>query len=141
MSVLHHLAQAAAVLLLLELMVVVIIIGALFGGIGWGLHWVRGKSDWAFGKVNQILPAAQRYVFRGLGWIALPFIKTTAYVEIVRVTLERLKQTVRAHHDGTRRLAPISTAGAPASQLTAFTPIASDSLDDTVPASIPVPRP
>jgi len=90
MSVLHHLAQAAAVLLLLEMMVVVIVIGALFGGIGWGLHWVRGKSDWAFGKVNQILPAAQRYVFRGLGWIALPFIKATGYMAIVRVTLERI---------------------------------------------------
>jgi len=141
MSVLHHLAQAAAVLLLLEMMVVVIVIGALFGGIGWGLHWVRGKSDWAFGKVNQVLPAAQRYVFRGLGWIALPFIKVPGYIAIVRVTLERLKQTARANHDRTRAMVAVTPAREPAPQLTAYTPIASDSLDDTAPASIPVSRP
>ena len=95
MNVLHHLAQAAAVILLVELLVVLIIFLAVAGGLAFGLHWARGKTDWAFGKANGYLALVPKYTQSGTDLIAKPFILGGGGVTRVLVTLESIRRQVR----------------------------------------------
>jgi hypothetical protein len=94
-TVLHHLAQAAAVILLVELLVVLIIFLAVAGGLAFGLHWVRGKTDWAFGKANGYLALVPKYTHTGTGLVAKPFILGGGGITRALVTLESVRRQVR----------------------------------------------
>ncbi len=99
MSVLNHLGQVAAVLLLLELMVVLLIFLGIFGGLGFGLHWVRGKTDWAFGKVNHYVGIGVRGIHQGTGYAVKPLILAVSFLDSVGSTVGALKGSVRAPHN------------------------------------------
>jgi hypothetical protein len=92
MSVLNHLAQAAAMLLLIEVIVVVLIIAGVGGGLGFGLHWVRGKVDWASAKANSYIAIGRKYLRIGTDYAAKPFIVTSGASETAKGTLEALRQ-------------------------------------------------
>jgi hypothetical protein len=94
-SILNHLAQAAAFILLLELLVVVMIFLAISGGLAFGSHWVLGKTDWAFGKVNPFVGIGRRYLRKGLDYAALPFIKGTGYAAQAVATARAIRERVR----------------------------------------------
>lgn len=94
MSVLNHLAQAAAIILLLELLVVVLVFLGISGGLAFGLHWVNGKTDWAFEKVNAYNSRATRYVHIGTDYAAKPFIVAGGLVGTVRGTIGGIEQRV-----------------------------------------------
>jgi hypothetical protein len=92
MSVLNHLAYAAAALLLLEVLVVVLVFAGVSGGLAFGLHWVNGKTDWAFGKVNGYLPMARKYVHQGTDMVGKPFIVVGAWMERIAETFGSLRR-------------------------------------------------
>jgi hypothetical protein len=93
--ILEHLAQAAAVILILELMVLLIIFLAVSGGLVFGLHWVQGKTDPAFGKVNEYVGIGTGYVRKGTGYAALPLILSGRYAGIAQGTLDAIRRQVR----------------------------------------------
>lgn len=95
MNVLDHLAEAAAALLLLELLVVLLLFLGISGGLAWGLHWVLGKTDWAFGKVNGYVAIGRKYLHTGTDYIAKPFILGTSLGANVRETARALRDIVR----------------------------------------------
>lgn len=95
MSVLNHLAQAAAIIMLGELLIVLIIFLAISGGLAYGTHWVVGKTDWAFGKVNGYVALGRRYLRTGLDYVALPFIKATGYSVQAGATLRGVRERIR----------------------------------------------
>ena len=111
MDVLHHLAQAAAIILLMELLVVLIIFLALAGGTAFGLHWIRGKTDWAFGKTNSMSAMARRYVHVGTDYAVKPLIVTMSFADRVRGTAQSLREQVRELR--ARKAEPIEVAARP----------------------------
>ena len=96
MTVIHHLAQAAAVILLTELLVMLLLFLGIAGGLAFGLHWVRGKTDWAFEKANGYLALVPRYTHVGTGFVAKPFVLGGGTTARVLVTLEALRRQARA---------------------------------------------
>lgn len=90
MTVLNDLAHAAAVLLLIELLVVVLIFLAVAGGLGFGTHWLNGKTGVAFAKINGFVPKAISYVDRAGGYAAKPFIAANGLVAMVRTSIQSL---------------------------------------------------
>lgn len=105
MSVLDHLAQAAAVLLLLELLVVLLIFLGISGGLAFGLHWVRGKTDWAFDKANAFLPRITQYTHQGTGYVAKPFILAHKFGATTAGTADAIRNAVRGVHAATEPVA------------------------------------
>lgn len=95
MSVLNHLAQAAAVLLLVELLVVLIIFLGIAGGLAFGLHWVLGKTEWAFGKVNSFLPLVTRYTAIGTEYAAKPLIRVGGAASTIGATARAIERQIR----------------------------------------------
>jgi hypothetical protein len=95
---LDHLGQAAAVILLIELLVVVAIFLAISGGLAFGLFWVRGKTDWAFDKVNGYVAVGQKYVHRGSDLIARPFIVAGRVGATATGTAEAVRKRVKQVH-------------------------------------------
>lgn len=95
MTILHHLAQAAAVILLVELLVVLLLFLGVAGGLAFGLHWVRGKSEWAFELANGYLPLATKYSRIGTGFVAKPFILGGGAAARVRGTIDAVRRQVR----------------------------------------------
>ncbi len=112
MTVLHHLAQAAAVLLLVELLVVLMLFLAVAGGLAFGLHWVLGKTEWAFGKANGLLTLGTKYVRSGTDIVGKPFILGAGTVSRAQATASAIRRDVRARHSapGSKRPAPLLTA-------------------------------
>jgi phage tail tape-measure protein len=94
-DVLNHLGQAAAIILLIELLVVLMIFLAVAGGLAFGLHWVRGKTDWAFGKINIYAGKGTGLIHKGTDYLALPFIKATGAAATARATLDAIERRVR----------------------------------------------
>jgi len=94
-DILHHLGQVAAVILLVELLVVVLIFAAVAGGASYGLHWVRGKSGWAFGQVNHYTSLGAKYVHIGSDYVGVPFIKLGRVTDTVSGTAEAARASVR----------------------------------------------
>lgn len=92
MYVLNHLAYAAALLLLLELLVVALLFAGISGGLAFGVHWVNGKTDWAFGLVNRYLPMVRTYVHRGTGYVGKPFILLNAGLARLEATVGSLRR-------------------------------------------------
>lgn len=127
MAILDHLAQAAAVLLLIELLVVLLLFLAVTGGLAFGVHWIRGKTDWAFGKVNAQLPMVNKYVRIGTDYLALPIVKGNGFADTARVTILALERQVRDRREATTvvaaRSVPPPPATGPASELTMVEPL------------------
>ena len=113
MSVLHHLAQAAAVILLIELLVVLIIFLALAGGLAFGLHWMRGKTDWAFDKANGYLALVPKYTQTGTNLVAKPIIVGSGGVARVAATLEAIRRQVRSSRSSQPPIEPPMVASRP----------------------------
>ena len=111
MSVLNHLAQAAAVILLIELLVVLLAMVAVAGGLAFGLHWVLGKADWAFDKVNDYVALGVKYLHQGTDFAGKPFIVTSAWAERVKGTARAVQQRARA--DRGSRLEMVTIASGP----------------------------
>ncbi len=127
MSILHHLAQAAAVILLVELLIVLIIFLAVAGGLAFGLHWVRGKTDWAFERANGILALVPKYTRTGTDVVAKPFILGGGGVTRALVTLETIRRQVRASRKASTGTEPSYVASRPYDpEVTAVVPAASD---------------
>ena len=95
MNILEHLAQAAAVILLLQLLVFLLIFLAISGGLAFGLRWTRGKTNWAFEKVNRYSALGQKYIHTGTDYLALPVIKVSGGAERVRGILDSLERQTR----------------------------------------------
>lgn len=114
MFILEHLAQAAAVILILELMVLLIIFLAISGGLVFGLHWVQGKTDFAFGKANEYVGIGSGYVRKGTGYVGLPVIVSGRYAGIARGTLDAIKRQVRRNEARESGLAVANEAAKPA---------------------------
>lgn len=95
-DVLRILGLAAAELLLLELLVVLIIFLAIAGGLAFGLRWVRGKTDWAFGKVNTYVPIGVRYIHQATDYAALPVIKLGGFAEATKATAQGIRARIQA---------------------------------------------
>lgn len=110
MSILNHLGQAAALLLLIELMVVLLVFLGVAGGLAFGLRWVDGKSEWAFGKVNGYLPLVSKYVGRGSDYVALPFIKVGGFTERVTSTARAVERRIRTVHRASHTAHPSGIA-------------------------------
>jgi hypothetical protein len=96
MKVLTHLGQAAALILLIELFVMVVVFAAIAGGLAFGLHWLRGKTDSAFGKVNTPVDTGTEYVRTGLDYAAKPVIVAGGYASTVKGTVRAIQQRVRS---------------------------------------------
>ena len=95
MSILQHLAQAAAVILLIELLVVLLVFLGISGGLAFGLRWTRGKTNWAFEKINTYSAIGHKYIHKGTDYLALPVIRVSGAAEQVQGTLRSLQQHVR----------------------------------------------
>lgn len=95
MNVLNHLGQAAAIILLLELLVVLIVFLAIAGGLAFGSHWVNGKTEWAFGKVNTGNDFLRRWIHRGTGIAVTPLILALGWGDRVRATVGGVREQVR----------------------------------------------
>ncbi len=95
MTVLNDVAAVAGAILLLELFVVVAIFLAVSGGLAFGLRWVNGKTEWAFGKVNGFLPQVRKYRELGLDYAGKPFILAGGWWSRGTTTLLAIRQTVR----------------------------------------------
>lgn len=111
MDVLRHLAEAAAVILLIELLVVVLIFAAVAGGVGFGLHWVRGKGEQYFPKVNEYVATGRKYVHQGTDYAAKPVIVAGGFGATVRETLDSIRRRVRNIRE--TRSAPVPVAARP----------------------------
>lgn len=96
MNVLHHLGQAAALLLLLELLVFLLIFLGIAGGLAFGLHWVNGKTGWAFEKVNGLMQRVSGYAHNGLEYAARPIILAGGLIETVKVTAGSVRRQVQS---------------------------------------------
>jgi hypothetical protein len=96
MSVMNHLADAAAALLLLELLLVVTIFAVLCGGLAFGLYWVNGKTEWAFGLLNGLLPPVRKYASLAMDVVAKPFILLGTWTERIEATVGSLQRQIAA---------------------------------------------
>jgi hypothetical protein len=90
--VFHHFGQAAAILLLIELVILLIVFTAIAGGLAFGLYWARGKTGSAFGKVNDFLPVAVRYMHQGADYAAKPFILASGTAETIKGTAQAIRR-------------------------------------------------
>jgi hypothetical protein len=113
LTIFHHLAQAAAVILLVELLVVLLIFLGVAGGLAFGLHWVRGKSGWAFEQANGYLPLVTKYSRVGTGFVAKPFILGGGAGARVRVTLDAIQRQVRENRESSTGAEPAIVASRP----------------------------
>lgn len=95
MTVLNDVAAVAGAILLLELFVVVAIFLAVSGGLAFGLRWVNGKTEWAFGKLNGYLPVVRKYRDLGFDYAGKPFILAGGWWSRAAATLLAIRQTVR----------------------------------------------
>ena len=96
MSILNHLGQAAAMLLLLELLVLVVLFAGIAGGLAFGTRWLRGRTGWASEKALTYLKIGSRYVEKGSGIAALPFIRASGFAEAVKGTIAAIERRVRS---------------------------------------------
>jgi hypothetical protein len=94
-TVLNHLAQAAAIILLLELMVVLLVFLAVAGGLGFGLHWVNGKSERASELLRKYTGKSRGYVHTGTDYAALPVVVTKKYARTAGAAAEAVRRRVR----------------------------------------------
>jgi hypothetical protein len=94
-GVLNHLALFAAMLLLIELIVLILVLLGVAGGLAFGLRWVRGKVGWASGMANTYLGKGSHFLDIGLNYAALPVIKASKTVEMVKATARAVRQRVR----------------------------------------------
>jgi hypothetical protein len=104
--------QAAAVLLLVELLVVLLIFLALAGGLAFGLHWVRGKTDWAFGKANDYVALVPRYTRVGTDVAVKPVIAISVFADTAKGTVAALRtrvQTARVAKRAAMTSRPVQT--------------------------------
>lgn len=108
MSVLHHLAQAAAVILIVELLVVLFIFLGIAGGLAFGLHWVRGKTDWAFEKANGFLALVPKYTEVGTDLVAKPFILGGGARARLLVTALSIRRQIRENRARARSVRPVA---------------------------------
>ena len=129
MDVLHHLAQAAAFILLFQLFVVLLLFLGISGGLAFGLHWMRGKTRWAFGKADESLPKMVALIHTGTDYIAKPVIMGGGTVERVTRTVDALQSRVRTIRRGRSAPQPRRPVGA--------RPVAPDS--PPMPAASPSP--
>lgn len=106
MTILHHVAQAAAVILLIELLVVLLLFLGVAGGLAFGLHWVRGKTDWAFDKANGYLSLVPKYTHTGTGLVAKPFILGGGVGTRLLVTLDAVRRQIRENRKHTASSVP-----------------------------------
>jgi len=111
MSVMNHLAQAAAMLLLLEVLVVAMIFAAVSGGLAFGLHWVNGKTGWAFGKVHGYLALGRKYTHLATDYAGKPFILLGGWTDRIETTVGSLRR--QALELQARRSAPREVAARP----------------------------
>lgn len=102
MSVLNHLALFAAMLLLIELIVLILVLLGVAGGLAFGLRWVRGKVGWASEKGNHYLGRGAHFVDLGLNYVALPVIRVSGFVEMVKATAVAIRERVRTLEFGRR---------------------------------------
>lgn len=114
MDILNHLGQAAAVILLIELLVVLMIFLAIAGGLAFGLHWVRGKTSWAFGKINTYVGKGTRLIHKGTDYAGLPFIKAGGLAATVRGTLDAIERRIRQLQVARRARPPVAARPVPA---------------------------
>ncbi|HEX8918034.1 MAG TPA: hypothetical protein VF898_06000 [Chloroflexota bacterium] len=95
MSVLNHIAQVAAVILLIEVIVVVLLMGGIFGGLAFGLRWVRGKVGLVSRHANHYLALGRSWLDKGLNAAALPVIKGAAWSDQLGATVAGVRTRVR----------------------------------------------
>lgn len=88
------LGYAAAILLGIYLLILVAILAGIAGGMAFGLRWVNGKTGWAFGKANAVLPLAERYTALATSYAAKPLILGGGVVARVTGTLEGMHAAV-----------------------------------------------
>jgi hypothetical protein len=149
MSVMNALGYAAAAILLLELLVVALMFAGIAGGLAFGLHWVNGKTAWAFEKVNVFPPKVRQYVHIGTTYVGKPFILVNSWMDRIEETVGSLRRQVQAARDrreaqeaAAKRAAqstkPSVVAGV---QETAEVPINSLYAGDTLVAARPVAPP
>jgi hypothetical protein len=112
-DVLNHLGQAAAIILLIELLVILMIFLAIAGGLAFGLHWVRGKTDWAFGKVNTYVAKGTELIHKGTGYLALPVLKAAVVATTVRGTVDEIERRIRQLDAARRKRPPIAARPVP----------------------------
>jgi len=120
-DVLRGLGDAAAALLLIELLVVLLILLAIAGGLAFGLHWVRSKTDWAFGKVNTYTGIGVRYIHIATDYAALPVIKVAGFAEAAKATAGAVRVRVQGIRAATR---PAELVAARPPELVAARPVA-----------------
>ncbi len=95
MTVLNDVGAIAGAILLLELFVAVAVFLGVSGGLAFGLRWVNGKTEWAFGKVNGYLPLVRKYRDLGLDYAGKPFILAGGWWSRGSGTLLAIRRTVR----------------------------------------------
>ena len=105
------LGEAAAIILLLELLIVLLIFVAIAGGMAFGLRWVNGKTEWAFGKANGWVEVGQRYLHKGTDLAVTPLIMSFALADRILGTAESLRRQV--HELQARRTESIEVAARP----------------------------
>lgn len=96
MSVLNHLALFAAMLLLIELIVLILVLLGVAGGLGFGLHWGRGKVSWGSEKANTYLRKGTHFLYLGLNYGVLPVIKISAFMETLKGTAIAIRRRIGA---------------------------------------------
>lgn len=82
-------------LLLIELIVLILVLLGVAGGLAFGLRWVRGKVGWASGMANSYLGKGAHFLDIGLNYAALPVIKASGAVEMVKGTAAALRERVQ----------------------------------------------
>ena len=143
MTVLHHLAQAAAFILLLELLAVLFMFLGLAGGLAWGLHWVRGKTDWAFDKINTYVSIGVRAIHQGTDYAARPLIKVEVLSINIKVSAQALKAMVRDNRRGQPQIvvsAPPALETVPRERIAGEPVTVDGAVAEPTPAAVPVGR-
>jgi hypothetical protein len=97
--VVNHLAEAAAVILLIELIVGILIFAGIWGGLAFGLRWVRGKTGEAFRKVNAYARLGAQYLHTGTDYAAKPLIQTSAFADKLGSLTRAIQEQVRRNHE------------------------------------------
>lgn len=106
MSVLNHVALFAAMLLLIQLIVLILVLLGVAGGLAFGLRWTRGKVTWASTLGNTYLGKATHFLDIGLNYAALPVIKVSGAVEMVKATSAAIRERIHLLTGGETEIQP-----------------------------------
>lgn len=90
MGVLNVLGGIGAIILAVELLLFLLVFLAVCVALWFGMRFLKGKSDYAFGKLNDLLKRGVDLENKGLRLVAKPIVVAAGASTMARVTVARL---------------------------------------------------